>query len=105
MLISTAMPSQGDVFDDDGDLSFVAKSRSGRLTTHAQESGVDAWAWCIRCERAFQLGEVVRHEGPVSCAYPDCDGEALDFWSWAAYCAFTRTAAAPSHGGRYSLKT
>jgi len=103
VLITTATPSQEDVFDDDADLSFVTTSRFGRLTTHSQESGVDAWAWCIRCERAFQLGDVVRREGPVGCAYLDCDGDPLDFWSWSAYCAFTRTAAAPSRGPRYSL--
>jgi hypothetical protein len=97
-------PSLAGVFDCDEDLSFAAKNR-GRLTTHLQEAGPEAWVWCVRCERAFQLGDVLSRLGRVVCAYADCDGVPLDFWRWDAYCAFMDTATAPAVGARYPLHT
>lgn len=52
------------------------------------------WAWCLHCERAYELGQVRLVPEPRTdlrvmtgdmqmCPYDDCDGDAvIDVWPW-----------------------
>ena len=44
----------------------------------------ETWIWCLHCERCFQFVDArVDDDGLLTCPYfPDCDGNALDFWPW-----------------------
>ncbi len=44
-----------------------------------------ATVWCLHCERAYPMAEMVKAEGMWWCKYhPECDGAMLDVkaWSW-----------------------
>ena len=82
----------------------VEKARRSHLHTSLEAAGATAWLWCLDCERAFQLGEARRTERGIACAYANCKGESLDFWSWNAYRAFVGAAPeAPEAARRYPL--
>ena len=93
------------VYEVDADRRFeIHVSRPTHLHSFVVEMEPAAWLWCFRCERAFQFGEASSTDFGLACAYPDCGGEALDFWSWDAFCAFVGDAAlAPDYAVRYSL--
>jgi len=100
-------PRMSHVYEVDAERRFeIQPSRPTHVHSFVVEKDLAAWLWCFRCERAFQLGEAPNTAFGLACAYPDCGGEALDFWSWEAFCAFVgETSLAPDYGTRYPLAT
>jgi hypothetical protein len=74
------------------------------LPAHLEAAEPERWAWCLHCERAFQLGEAREEHGAVMCAYLDCEASPLDFWLWESYRAFVGAAPrVPRLGLEYPL--
>jgi len=46
--------------------------------------GVDAYIWCIHCERTYPVGMVwLMPDGRQMCPYGDCDGDTFfDAYPW-----------------------
>lgn len=78
------------------------------------------WIWCFHCERCFerqyaravdcnknlpadcQLPEAEKML--VMCAYDDCDGAEMDFWSWRSIrCVNHNYPRTPAFGVRYPM--
>ena len=105
MPAASASTSDSHVFEVDADQRFEVHASS---PTHSHlfvvERDADAWLWCFRCERAFQVAEARNTALGLGCAYPDCGGETLDFWSWEAFCVFVGdTSLTPDYATRYPL--
>ncbi len=65
---------------------------------------VGDWAWCIHCERVYQVGEF-RQIGELQyCPYADCDGDAvLDCWHWEFVAEENGYPTIPERGVEYPL--
>lgn len=110
-MTSTYPPTSIDVRTEQGEFRFHTgeaivwerESSSRTLPSDLASSSPDRWLWCLECERAFQLGEVLAQGAHVGCAYEDCGATPEAFWQWESYRAFVGHAADPSRDAIFPL--
>ncbi len=101
---ASAHTSISHLFEFGTDCIEVEETPPPQLRQHLESLGPNATMWCYRCERSFRLLAARPGGGGLTCAYADCDGAPLDFWSWSAYRVFVASAPlTPEPATRYSL--
>jgi len=62
------------------------------------------WAWCLQCERVYQIGDVRENGDQSICPNPDCDGHtAFDSFPWESVAEEIGCEAIPQRGVEYPL--
>ena len=61
----------------------------------------DKYLWCLHCERVDMRVGWLNNYG--YCTYDDCDGSALDAWSWSQVASYNNYPVVPEYDKRYPL--